>query len=112
MIDYKISHFDFKPTSTSVSVRVYQGSVTTQDEMRLGVVSSVTRYRRTTLVRSGRITYQGNLANLVEDEIPAIRRYLNGKLAAIASSLGQTVHPDQTEVGSINVVVETENTII
>ncbi len=104
LLDYKIVRFSHEKRHVVVTVRVYRGAVTTEQETIKGVSQSETRYRRIATVRERTYEYDVPQKMSREDFIRKGRAYLNNKLQSFAIANGHTVIPYQQDVTDLEVV--------
>lgn len=69
MLDYKIVYRLDTNENCHVKIRIYQGDITTENELRLGVLIPVTRYRRTKIIAEQELSF---VKDISDEEICAI----------------------------------------
>jgi hypothetical protein len=85
-LDYKISSWSKDENRYSVHVKLYRGSVTTEQEPdRDGNLVDVTRYRRSALVAQRRFTFTSDLTS------NQLRKWLNNKIKTRVEAMGHTI---------------------
>jgi hypothetical protein len=91
MIDYKINKLAIGETGVDISITVYEGDITTEDEMNIdtNTLEAVTRYRRTSVLT----TREFNLP--IDKMTRIIEKYINKKVLEQASAAGKTVISEQ-----------------
>jgi len=90
MIDFKISTIR-RDANVTVTVRIYQGAITTEDEKDITrAMVPVTRYRRTSKVREHTITFP----NATDEQI---LKLLRKKLKRMAVKRKDVTIPEQSD---------------
>lgn len=89
-VDYKITDLQMTSQGIHITIRIYGGDITTENEANeQGALKPVTRYRRQQMIREISYTLDPTqVTNLVT-------RWLNKKLAQEAQSRGKQVISDQ-----------------
>jgi len=100
-MDYKISTIKRYDNVTEVLVRVYEGAVTTENEEVTNPKTKklesmpVTRYRRTKVLGELNIKYRGDIAPTREERDIYLRRMIDEKVQAIATTEGKELITEQ-----------------
>ena len=106
LIDYKIVRIQRENRHIEIVVRLYRGSVTTQDEL-VGmqfVSTPITRYRRTAVVAQRKFTYDIPRDMTKEEFFVKARTYLNKKLLDYAAANGHTVIDEEQDITDLEPV--------
>jgi hypothetical protein len=98
LLDYKIVRYSHEGRHVSADVRVYRGSVTTEQEYFDGQMVDITRYRRIAKVREFHLEYDVPRDMTRTEFFTNVRGYLNKKLVNYAAANGHTVITPQQDV--------------
>jgi hypothetical protein len=90
MIDYKIADIKLSSQGISANIRIYEGDITTEQELVDGTMQDVTRYRRSSKLVERNIVLDTN------EVIALFTKYLNKRLAQEAAQRGKTVITEQS----------------
>jgi hypothetical protein len=98
LLDYKITRLSHNGRHVTANVRVYRGSVTTEQDSVNGTMQDVTRYRRIAKVREFTVDYDVPRGMTRDEFATKARAYLNNKLIAYAQANGHTVINQQQDI--------------
>lgn len=106
LLDYKIVKFTHEGRHVDVTVRVYRGAVTTEDEKDIvdGSMVPVTRYRRIAKVAERDFSYDVPRDMTKAKFLQKARAYFNNKLLNYATANGHTVIGQQQDITDLEAV--------
>lgn len=104
LLDYKIVRFSHDKRHVDVTVRVYRGAVTTENENTIDGIQPVTRYRRIAVVAERNFSYDVPRDMDRQEFLQKARAYLNNKLLNYATARGHTVITEQHDIADLEPV--------
>lgn len=93
LLDYKIVGFSHKGRHVKVSIRVYRGAVTSEQEG----AENVTRYRRIEKVRERTFEYDVPRDMTRDEFVRKVRAHLNQRIVTWAGANGHTVITEERD---------------
>lgn len=111
LLDYKIVRFSHDKRHVDATVRVYRGSITTENETIGGELLPVTRYRRIAVVAERNFSYDVPRDMTREEFLAKARAYLNNKLLNYAQRNGHTVITEQQDTSELEAVSNETGTL-